>query len=217
MKDLIGKLIREELNNFQNDYSGEYEDLYNFINDNNLQQIFVDKYKQFDDDLTIDNWEDFVRGEMGYDEDIIKELLGNNYRLYYDNSNDVFIITKKKEKNKLNYKIILSSDEKILDEIGVYSEYKPRFGVIVKNNIVGGSTYYIDDDNIYNFDLGISEQFQGYGISTKLINYIINDAKKLKTNGLKAQVVNDMLFNYLINNGFQGSNDSGIKYVYKYF
>jgi len=218
-EDFIRKLIREELDEFQNDYSGKYENLYNFINDNDLQQLFVNKYKHFNKDLTNYNWDDFVYGDFGSDEEIIEELLGNDYRIYYNESDDVFVVNKKK-KDKLNYKIILSNNKKIIDvvnEAGIYSEYNPRFAVINNNKLIGGSTYSIDDDNVYNFDLGILEEFQGYGISNKLIDYIINDAKRLKTNGLKAQVVNDMLFDYLINIGFQGSNDSGIKYVYKQF
>ena len=207
------------INNPSDDYSGEYENLYYFILDNNLQQIFVDKYSSFDQNLTIENWEDFVRGEMGYDEEIIEELVGNGYKVYYDDSKDSFIIKKKKTKN-INYTIVPSDDESITDILnlaGIHSEYEPRFAVMLNNEIVGGSTYKIDEDNIYNFDIGILDEYQGYGISKELISNIIYDAKVLKADGIKAQVVNNSLFDYLTTIGFEGSINSEIRYVYKMF
>lgn len=203
--------------NIDKDYSGEYYDLYSFIMKNDLQELFVVKYSKNEKDLTIDNWEEYVRGEIDSDEEIISDIIGTDYKIFYDDDNDSFLV-KKKKTNRMNYKIIYSSDEKIidvLDEIGIYSEYKPRLAVVLDNEIIGGSSYEIDSDNVYNFDIGILDEYQGYGISKKLINRIISDARKLKTDGIKAQTVNDVLFHYLINNGFEGSVDSGIKYVYK--
>ncbi len=227
LRKFIVTTIREYLNEQQmlnenlevNDYSGRYEDLYNFINDNNLQTFFVNKYNIFDSDLTIQNWEDFVRGEMGTDEEIIEDLLGKGYRIYYDDNEDMFIVSKKKI-GKLKYNIILSNNNKIinvLEECGIHSEYEPRFAINLNSKIIGGSTYNIDDDNVYNFDIGILDEYQGYGISKQLIDKIILDAKHLKCDGMKAQIVNNMLFDYLIKRGFKGSVDSGIKYVYTQF
>jgi len=222
LKKFIATTIRECLNensDIINDYSGEYYDLYNFILDNDLQHFFVDKYSEIHTNLTIVNWEDFVRGEMGSDEEIIKELIGNNYKIYYDDDKDSFLITKKKS-GKTNYRITFSNDyeiNRVIEETGVYSEYEPRLAVILNNKIIGGSTYEIDEDGVYNFDIGILDEYQGYGISTKLISAIISDAKKMKSNGIKAQVVNNILFDYLIKNEFSGTNDSGVKYVYKQF
>jgi hypothetical protein len=211
------KLIRENLEKLKPDYSGEYEDLYNFINDNGLQKKFVDLFGKYDNELTISNWDDFVRGEMGTDEEIISELVGNDYRIFYDEDYDVFIL-KKKKKGKLNFKIkITNSDEiiEILDQTGIFSEYKPRFAVILNGKIIGGSTYEIDSDNVYNFDVGILDEYQGYGISNKLIDVIIKDAKNMGNVGLKAQVVNNILFEYLVGLGFRGSVDGDVKYVFK--
>lgn len=219
LHEYIKKTVKECLNeNVQDiDYSGEYSDLYNFIYDNDLEKKFVEKYNKFDSDLTIENWEEFVHGEMGTDEEIIKDFIGNEYKIYYDSDIDTFIITKNK-KNKLKYKIILSNSKdiiKVLENSGVYSEYEPRFAVLLNNKIIGGLTYYIDSNNVYNFDIGILKEYQGYGISKKLIDFLILDAKKMNADLIKAQIVNNMLFDYLIKIGFESSIDDGIKYVYK--
>lgn len=205
--------------NFQNfinenlettDYSGSYDCLRNFILDNNLQQVFKDKYDIADDE----EWYDYTQGEINSDDEIILALIGKDYRLRYDEDTDEFIVTKKKT-GKLKYKIEQSDDSDILSVLDVYSEYEPRFAVIVNGDIIGGSTYEIDDDNFYNFDMSIGADYQGFGISKKLIDKIIEDAKRLKCSGIKAMVVNNMLFDYLTSNGFDGSDDSGTKYVYK--
>lgn len=205
--------------NFQNfinenlettDYSGSYDCLRNFILDNNLQQVFKDKY-----DIPKDEeWYEYTQGEINSDDEIILALIGKDYRLRYDEDADEFIVTKKKT-GKLKYKIEQSDDSDILSVLDVYSEYEPRFAVIVNGEIVGGSTYEIDDDNFYNFDMSIGADYQGFGVSKKLINNIIEDAKRLKCHGIKAMVVNNMLFDFLTSNGFDGSDDSGTKYVYK--
>lgn len=217
IKFKIRKILNESLS--VHDYSGEYYSLYDFIYDNDLQHAFVDKYSKFDPDLTINNWEDFVNGEMGDDEEIIKDFLGSVYKIHYDIDEDIFTVTKKKSR-KINYTIIQSNSTEIfhvLDDVGIYSEYDPRFAVMLNTKIIGGSTYEIDDDNIYNFDVGVLDEYQGYGISKQLIDKIILDAKHLKCNGLKAHVVNDILFDYLITHGFDSSIDSGMKYVYMSF
>lgn len=195
------------------DYSGEYEDLTSFIRDNSLQKKFVEKYKNDDDEpkLNTKNWDDYTRGELGEDEEIILELIGKEYRLRYSEKDDLFIVTKKKT-NKLDYKIVFSEkkyNKKVIDTIedtGIYSEYEPRFVVLLGNKVIGGSTYEIDEYDTYHFDLGVVEEYQGYGISKELINRIISDAKELKADEVKAFVVNEMLFEYLksIKFNFQG-------------
>jgi GNAT superfamily N-acetyltransferase len=217
LKKIIRKILKEEFEKLDNNYSGMYENLYNFIIDNKLQDIFVKKYSNFDHNLTLKNWNNFVRGEMGSDEEIIESLAGENHKVYYNEEEDSFTVVKK-NKNALNYKIILSKNNEIinvLDKSGIYSEYEPRFAVISNNKIIGGSTYNIDEDNVYNFDIGILSKYQNCGISKKLISAIIEDAENWGANSIKAQVVNDALFNYLTNIGFSSSNDSGLKYVYK--
>jgi GNAT superfamily N-acetyltransferase len=192
------------------DYSGSYDSLRDFIYNKKLQQIFKDKYDIPDDK----DWEYYTSGELGYDEEIIEELVGKDYRIRYDEEDDMFFITKKKT-GKINYKIELSDDNTILDVMDVHSEFEPRFAVIVDGNIVGGTTYEIDENNDYNFDMSINDEYQGYGISKKLVDYVIKDAKKLKCSGIKGMVVNNMLFDYLTQNGFHGSIDSDTKYIYK--
>jgi len=212
----LRKLIKEQLSKLI-DYTGEYENLFEFINSNNLQSEFVEKYSKLDSDLTLKNWEDFVRGEIGSDEEIIENLLGSAYNVYYDNDSDIFIVTKKKT-DKLKYKIVLSNNNdiiKTLENSGIHSEYEPRFAVISDNKTIGGSTYYIDDDNVYNFDIGILDEYQGHGILKHIINALVLDARELNADAIKAQVVNNMLFDYLTNIGFDGSIDGDVKYVYK--
>ncbi len=212
----LRKLIKEQLSKLI-DYTGKYENLLEFINSNNLQSEFVKKYSKLNSGLTLKNWEDFVRGEIGSDEEIIESLLGNSYNVYYDNDTDIFIVTKKKT-DKLKYEIVLSNNNdiiKTLENSGIHSEYEPRFAVISDNKTIGGSTYYIDDDNVYNFDIGILDKYQGHGILKHLINALVLDARELNADAIKAQVVNNMLFDYLTNIGFDGSIDGDIKYVYK--
>ena len=196
--------------NLTTDYSGRYESLRDFIINKNLEQVFKNKYDIADNE----DFDDYVRGELGCDEEIIQELTGKDYRIRYDEEDDIFIITKKKT-NKLKYDISLSDDEEILSKLGIYSEYEPRFAVTVNGGIIGGSTYEIDDNNDYNFDMGIEDEYQGYGIAKKLVAEIIKDAKKLKCTGIKGMVVNNMMFDYLTSIGFHGSVDSDTKYVYK--
>ena len=178
---------------------------------NNLEQEFIKKYN-----LTQDNWEDFCYGELGSDEEIIEVFLDKKYRIRYDEDRDSFII-KKKNSKKIDFTIIQEKNEdviEILAESGVYSEYEPRFSVYSNNILIGGSSYEIDEENIYNFDIGILEEYTGIGISKKLIQDIINDAKKLKCDGIKALVVNNQLFRYLGSIGFNLQKDSDTNYAY---
>jgi ribosomal protein S18 acetylase RimI-like enzyme len=196
---------------------GEYSDLSQFLDYNpNYIPILSQKYN-----INENDWEDYVNGELGFDEEIIENILGDTYKVFYNQKNDVFEI--KKKKVKLNYSIQLASEnefdlvEKVIEETGIYSTYKPRFSVKVNNDIVGGSTYFIDSDNLYNFDLAIIEDYQGYGISNKLIDEIIKDAINLKTDGIKVYVVNDALFNNLEKLGFETYISNEEKYAYKKF
>lgn len=199
----------------QNDYSGEYKDLYDLIYSNkDLIDVFAKEYN-----INAEKWEDYVRGELDYDIEIIKKLLPKNYRVFYDEDDDIFQISKKRN-GKINYQIFQSNDEKIIDIIHktpVYTDFKPRFKVIVGDEIIGGSTYEIDEDNMYNFDLAILDEYQGYGISKDLLNKMIDDAKTILCDGMKAHVVNNMLYQYLNKIGFETTNESGQKMAYLYF
>jgi ribosomal protein S18 acetylase RimI-like enzyme len=202
------------------DYTGNYRDLREFIYSNDLQELFVDIYKKYESELNKDNWEDYTYGELGYDEEIISSIIGKNYKIFYNEENDEFVITKKKL-NKINFEITLSTKKyndkliKVIEDNGVYTEYKPRYVVLVKENVIGGSTFEIDDNNIYHFDLAIDEEYQGYGIAKKLIDKIVQDAENLKAEQIQAYVVNNMLFEYLKNSGWNVSKDGGEKYAWK--
>ena len=196
------------------DYSGTYNDLKEFIVKNNLQKTFAEKYN-----LKLAKWEDYVSGELGFDTEIIGELAGDDYRVYYNDDKDDITLTKKRKKKKINYDIFLSNGKydsdiyMIINNAGVHTEFEARFCIINNNRVIGGSTYEIQD-NVYHFDIAIDAEYQGYGISKELINKIIEDAKKLKTDGLSTEVINDVLFDYLLSIGFHGSKDSDVKYIY---
>jgi GNAT superfamily N-acetyltransferase len=205
------------------DYSGSYYDLRNFIEDNDLQQKFVELANIGSTDskkINVDEWEDYVSGELGTDEEVIQDLIGKNYKIFYNEEDDEFIITKKKT-DKLDYRIIISNKKynnkviKVIEDSGVYTEYKPRFVVLIGDKVIGGSTYKIDEDNVYRFDLGILDKYQGYGISKELISKIISDAEELRAVEVNAYVVNDMLFQYFKSIKFNISIDDGQKYAWK--
>jgi GNAT superfamily N-acetyltransferase len=202
------------------DYSGKYYDLKNFIEKNKLQKKFVEQYNEIDDKITIKNWYDYTRGELGSDEEIIKDLSGKEYRLRYSERDDEFTLTKK-QINNLVYKIVFSEkkyNKKVIDTIedtGIYSEYEPRFVVLLGDKVIGGSTYEIDEYNTYHFDLGVIEEYQGYGISKELINRIISDAKELKADEVNAFVVNEMLFEYLKSIKFNFLDEDGQQHAWK--
>jgi ribosomal protein S18 acetylase RimI-like enzyme len=196
---------------------GKYSSLNEFIQFNPIfSKILADLYNIDENEV-----EDNLYGELGYDEEVLEKIIGKDYRVFYNENNDVFEITKKKKKLKLNYSIQIASEnefdlfKKVIEETGIYSEYKPRFTVKVNNDIIGGSTYFIDSDNFYNFDLAIIEDYQGYGISNKLIDEIIKDAINLNTDGIKVYVVNDALFYNLEKLGFETYISNEEKYAYK--
>lgn len=194
------------------DYTGEYSSLYDFIYDNDIQKYFCTKY-----DIPLIEWDDNVRGELGEDEEIIEELIGKDYKVFYDEDTDYFIITKKNNKKNVSYSIKKSTNNKVIDIIdlcGIFTEYDVRFEITSNDDIIGGSTYHIEEGE-YIFDIGILEEYQGLGIAKKLIDLIIKDAKKLNCGIIKAQVVNMMLLEYLRSINFSISKDSGIYYAWK--
>ena len=109
MRQIIKNVIRGFLN--EGDYSGEYSDLADFIESNKLEQEFVNKYNE-NGDITLDNWDDFVRGQLGYDTEVIENLAGNTYRVLYDDDTDYIKVSKKKL-GKLTYKIQKSTSKDI--------------------------------------------------------------------------------------------------------
>lgn len=211
MRQIIKNVIRGFLN--EGDYSGEYSDLADFIESNKLEQEFVNKYNE-NGDITLDNWDDFVRGQLGYDTEVIENLAGNTYRVLYDDDTDYIKVSKKKL-GKLTYKIQKSTSKdikKAIDYSGINSEYAPRFAVNVDGKIVGGSTYKISN-KIYYFDIGIIEGYQGYGILKNLLNKIIDDAKYKGAAYLKSQLVNTDIKDYLSKVGFDIYKSSEQYYV----
>ena len=202
------------INLFENhqDYSGDYSDLYGFIWGNNLQKHFSILYN-----IPESKWEDYTRGELGYDEEVMQKLTGDDYKIFYDGDIDTFKVSKKKKNIDKFIEIKLSSNKKVLsiiEEAGIFSEFPIRFEVLIDGVIVGGSTYHIEED-VYNFDIGILGEYQSMGIGKKLIDAILQDAKLMNCLEVKAQVINNELFQYFKKIGFYSSNDSGIKYVYK--
>lgn len=197
----------------ENDYSGEYSDLADFIESNKLEQEFVDKYSD-NGDITLDNWSEFASGELGFDTEIIKDLAGNTYRVLYDNDTDSIKVSNKKL-GRLTYKIQKSNSSDILkamDKSGIYSEYTPRFAVIIDDKIVGGSTYEIANDTYY-FDIGILKEYQGYGILKNLLEKIIKDAKTKGVSNLESELVNTDIKYYLSKVGFKIFKSSGMNIV----
>ena len=197
----------------EGDYSGEYSDLADFIESNKLEHKFVDKYSE-NRDITLDNWDEFTSGELGFDTEVIENLVGNTYRVLYDDNTDYIKVSKKKL-GKLIYKIQKSTSKdikKAIDDSGINSEYAPRFAVIIDGKIVGGSTYEIVNKTYY-FDIGILEEYQGYGILKNLLNKIIADAKSKGVTNLKSQLVNTDIKDYLSKVGFEIYKSSEQYYV----
>jgi hypothetical protein len=133
---------------------GEYSSLREFL-ENNTQYIpfLSEKYG-----IDANDWEEYVQGELDADEEVIETILGDGYKVFYNESNDVFEIIKKKDKTEITYKISIATKyqfrniEKVIADTGIYSEYTPRFVVTVNNEIIGGSTFFVDENNIYHFD-----------------------------------------------------------------
>jgi GNAT superfamily N-acetyltransferase len=111
----------------------------------------------------------------------------------------------------LDYHSILS----VFDSVGLYTTFEPRFIVRCDSKIIGGVTYEIEKEKglkIYNFDIALLEEYQGIGISKKLIVKVISDAETLGCDLLRAEVVNQKLEIHLDRIGFE-INDIGYKKI----
>jgi GNAT superfamily N-acetyltransferase len=199
----------------ENGVQGEYDSLYAFLFwHKEYIPIFAKKYG-----ISESEWEDFVRGELGYDEEILQNILGDGYKLFYDEEKDMFEVSKKtKRKKSGNYKIerISSKNEKQVLRIindQILTELKPRLAVFWNDMIVGGSTYEFKNGT-YKFDLAILPDYQGLGLSKGLIQSIIDDAKMLKAKSLEAEVVNKKLLSYLKSIGFSAYKSQGQDFVF---
>ena len=208
----------------EKDYSGEYYSLREFIELYDLQNEYVDYLKAEGlDDITIDNWDEYVED----DENEIIKFLGTNYNVFYhdEKSGDYFEIEKKKVKGSIGeVEVRLLTEEEqndahvIIEESGIYSEYEGRIGAFIKGGMVGATTMDVEDKEYYRFDIGIDPQYQGYGISTKLLQFMFEDAKKIGHHYITAQVTNPKLFKTLGDKyGFNLESDSGQKYATKRF
>lgn len=129
----------------------------------------------------------YKNSDVGYQVDMTSELEEDiiDYKIDYTNSYEV---------------------KNILDYLDVFTEFEPRFSIIINGKIIGGSTYsieYIDDIKYYNFDIGILDGYQGKGISKKLISKIIEDANTLGCDYIKVDVINNNLSIYLEKIGFE--------------
>ena len=199
-------LENNNVNNTDTDnYSGEYENSVSFILDNYLEKEFENIYGKLTDKYS-DIYE-YIR-DIGNDEEVIKELLPDNHYLFYDEMLDKFIITKKKN-IEIEYEIIQSNKYNndiltIFKNVGLLTEYEPRFSVLYNDEVIGGTTKG-KRDGAYSFDIAILDEYQGYGISKKLINKIIEDAKMLGYHEIYAEVVNTQLSKYLESIGFDVS------------
>jgi ribosomal protein S18 acetylase RimI-like enzyme len=199
----------------ENDVEGEYDSLYVFLSwHKEYIPIFAKKYG-----INESEWEDFVSGELGYDEEILQNILGDGYKLFYDEEKDIFEISEKRKRKKSgNYKIekVSSKNEKqvlrIINE-EIVTELKPRLAVFWNDMVVGGSTYEFKNGT-YKFDLAILPEYQGLGISKGLIQSIIDDAKMLKAKSLEAEVVNKKLLSYLQSIGFSAYKSQGYDFVF---
>jgi GNAT superfamily N-acetyltransferase len=181
---------------------GTYSSLRNFIEFNpSYSKKIVELYGIKESEV-----EDSLDGELGYDEEILIALVGNNYRVFYDEDSDEFEITKKKKKVEGSAVIVLANNKnkneifRVINE-EINTEFEPRFAVLYDSKIVGGSTFFIQDE-IYFFDISISEKARGLGIGKELIDKIIEDAKKMGCQKLSAEVVNPKLLAYLRKIGF---------------
>ena len=207
-KDLEYQLLLLE-----SDLSGNYESSSEFILTNNLEDRFIEEYGEFDIDEYYDI-DEYIR-DIGDDETVIADLLSNDYRLYYDESSDEFIISLKNKTNNIDFEIKETNEQAVVDIINefVYTEYYPRFGIYVDDTLVGGSTYYIDDENQYWFDVAVKEEYHGYGFIKELMRYIIDDSKNCDL--LIAEVVNRELEEYLKSIGFHVDRNKDRTYLYK--
>lgn len=76
------------------DYSGEYFSIREFVESHDgMDKVVAEKYK-----IPVEEVDDNLDGELGYDTEIIRNLLkGKGYKVSYDNKNDLIIVKKKME------------------------------------------------------------------------------------------------------------------------
>lgn len=208
--------INESYDQMGDEVTGEYDSLASFLGFNpQYIPVFAEKYE-----INAEDWEDNVRGELDYDEEILKNILKPNYRVRYSSKDDVFIISLNK-KNNLNGSIEVF----IVDgELGqgvisllnkeIITEYEPRLALMVDGKLAGGSSYNLVGD-IYNFDIVIGPEYQGQSLSKYLISAIINDAEQLGAEVVRAEVINELLLEYLSKLGFETYIDQDSWYVEK--
>lgn len=181
---------------------GEYYSLDDFIQSNpSFSKILAELYNIDENEV-----EDNLQGELGYDEEVLKKILGKDYRVFYNEDSDVFEIKKRSIKKNKSAIIVLANENNkkeisdiILSEI--FTQYEPRFGVLVDGEIVGASTFLIKGNKYY-FDVVVTNKSRGLGISKLLIEEIIKDARELNVKSLEAEVVNPYLLSYLESIGF---------------
>jgi hypothetical protein len=89
------------------DVEGEYSGLHNFLEFNpSYISIFALKY-----DIDIKDWEENVNGECGTDEEVLENILGSEYRVFYNDENDHFEISRKKQKPKGVVRVNIVTEE----------------------------------------------------------------------------------------------------------
>lgn len=215
----VGYMIKgSELEEEIVDYSGEYSTAYEFIVQNNLE----DKFTEINGDYRDEDMEDF--GEYVsyfFDEEVIEGLLPKDYKVIYNEQEDLFYVSKKKKKIR-NFKPVIKiaesteEKEKIEEKVNEYvlSEYEGRIGVYYKDELIGGSTYTINDETVYVFDVAVDEKYQSNGVFKSLIEHIKDDAKNLGCESIKAEVVNYELSVYMENIGFNVERNKDYTYAY---
>lgn len=190
------------------DYSGEYYNLRDFINDHDLQQDYIDYENSLLEVPTskpeliinMENWDE----DMEDDETYIESFLGDGYYIFFNEETDHFEIEKKKTKNsvgEVEVRLLSEAEEDdihvILEYSGIHSEYKGRIGAFMGGSMVGGITQDSENKEEYRFDIAIDPEYQGYGISHKLLDFMIEDAKSSGHDMISAQVTNMKLLKFL--------------------
>lgn len=219
MKQYV-KLFEEFVDSQEDDYTGEYDSLSTFLQDNpSAIAKFIELYSTTETPITFENYDDYIYGEIDTDDSIIENIIGSEYRCIYIEKYDHFEISKKKTQ-KIEYIIIPATEKtkndihQVIEDSGIHTEYEPAFAVIYKGKVIGGSTYKVED-GIYWFDVGIQDKYQGVGIFKEILKQIKQHAIHLNVSTLGCMVVNELLFQYLGDIGFsrERSNDSNYAYL----
>lgn len=208
--------INESYDQMGDEVTGEYDSLASFLGFNpQYIPVFAEKYE-----INVEDWEDNVRGELDYDEEILKNILKPNYRVRYSSKDDVFIISGNQKKDLSgDIEVVIAAGElgqEVLALINkeILTEYEPRLAIMVNGKLVGGSTYDLDG-SVYSFDMAIESKYQGLGLSKEIISAIIYDAEQLGAEVVRAEVVNELLLEYLPKFGFEIYGDGGNWYAEK--